>query len=62
MTKTKTQEQHFYTASRQVAKCNLQFMELITGENPITRKELETLIKKRPALWARYAGFAGSLK
>jgi hypothetical protein len=56
------QRQHFYEASRRLGEANETFMELVNHPtNPLTREDLEANIKRRPALWSRYAGFLDKL-
>ena len=53
-----TQLQHYELARRKLADANSTFMELVNHPtNPLTREDLAANIKRRPALWERYAGF-----
>jgi hypothetical protein len=52
-----TQEQMYYQAARYNAECDEVFMELIRGDNALTKKELRGLIAKRPDVWNRYAAY-----
>lgn len=57
-----SQAQHFELARRTLADTNRTFMELVNHPtNPITREDLAANIARRPALWARYAGFLSKL-
>jgi len=57
-----TQAQHFELSRRHVADVNAQFMELVKcPTNPMTREDLAANIKRRPALWSRFAGFLEKL-
>ena len=57
-----TQAQHFESARRNLAECNAAFMDLVNHPtNPLTRQDLARNIERRPALWARYAGFLETL-
>lgn len=52
----------FYEASRLNAERDATFMELVNHPtNPLTREDLEANIRRRPALWQRYAGFLDKL-
>jgi hypothetical protein len=50
--------QHFWKAHRQIADCNLVFLEMLPT---LTKKELEKLIEKRPSLWGRFAHYLPQL-
>jgi len=57
-----TQRQQYERARQQVADANAAFMELVNHPtNPLTREDLAANIKRRPALWARYAGWLTKL-
>ncbi len=56
--KIPTQKQLYDRAAARAAETNTLFLELVKG---MTRKELETNIKRRPALWSRYAGWMNKL-
>src|SRR5690606_27957442 len=57
-----TQKQMFYAAQRANAERDKTFMDLVNcRENPMTREDLARNIERRPALWARYAGFLDKL-
>ena len=45
-------------AFKQIAECNLLFMEIMTGPNPLTKDELRKLIAHRPSLWSRFHKWA----
>ena len=53
-----SQAQQYELARRQMAGADSTFMELVNcPTNPLTREDLAANIKRRPALWSRYAGF-----
>lgn len=54
-----TQWQHFYAAHRAVSDLNEEFLWLV--EHGLTREDLQRCIERRPALWARFSGFLGTL-
>jgi len=54
-----TQEQMFYQAECRSAALNLLFLEFV--EDGLTKEELEACIKRRPAVWGRWAGFLDKL-
>jgi len=56
-----TQLQMYEAARRQNAAINAQFLEMASGPNAITNDELKILIRKRPALWGRFANYIGKL-
>lgn len=57
--KKPTQEQ-LYTRSRdQAAGMDKLFLDMV--RQGMTRQELERNIKRRPAVWSRYAGFINKL-
>lgn len=57
-----SQRELYYRAERQAAERDLTFLELVSHPtNPITREDLEANIKRRPSLWARYAGWLDKL-
>lgn len=50
----------YYGEFKKVAEGNELFMEFVrNGE--MTRETLEKLIKRRPSLWGRFAGFLNTL-
>jgi len=55
----KTQMQHFYASHRIVSDANETFLMLV--KNGMTRKELETNIKRRPLLWSRFSNWLDKL-
>lgn len=58
----KNQVQMFYDASRKIGERDSTFLELVNHPtNPLTREDLQANIKRRPALWGRYAGFLKTL-
>lgn len=59
-TERKTQAQMFCEAGRRMADADETMLELLFGSNPITDDELRALIKKRPAVYSRFAGFLGT--
>lgn len=56
-----TQHAHFYLAHRRTADINNTFFEMVNSSNPLTREDLETNIKRRPALWGRFSSFLDKL-
>ena len=57
-----TQYQHVELARRQIAACNAAFMDLVNcPTNPLTREDLAANIARRPAPWARFAGYLNTL-
>ena len=51
-----TQLQMFYAAHHCVADANNAFMEMVTcKENPLTRRDLEALIRRNPGRYSRFA-------
>ena len=58
----KTQQQIFWEAHRRVADANDAFMDLINcKENPMTRRDLESLIRRNPARYSLFSGFLDKL-
>ena len=58
----KTQQQMFWEAHRRIADANDAFMELVNcKENPITRQDLESLIRRNPARYGRFSGVLDKL-
>ena len=58
----KPQQQIFWEAHRRVADANDAFMDLINcKENPMTRQDLESLIRRNPARYGRFSGFLDKL-
>lgn len=56
------QLQHFELARRAIADRNAAFVELVTCKtNPLTRRDLEALIAKRPDRYGAYAGWLDKL-
>ena len=51
-------EKHFNIANPRIDG-DLVMQDLLFGKNPITDDELRALIKKRPAIYSRYAGYLG---
>jgi hypothetical protein len=54
-----SQADMFYRALRDQSEKDQTALEMLYGVNPINDLELATAIERRPALWARYAGFIG---
>lgn len=54
-----TQIQMFYAAQRRVADGNDSFLYLV--ETGLTREDLASCIKRRPALWGRFSAFLDTL-
>lgn len=58
----RTQLEHYENARRRLADADQTFMELVSHPtNPLTRDDLAANIKRRPELWARYAGWLEKL-
>ena len=58
----KTQCQMWRDAEKHSAELNRAFMELVSDkQNPLTNADLIALIKKRPEVYGRFAGFIGKL-
>lgn len=53
-----TRAYHSY-ADRKIAEANETMLELLFGENPIADDELRALIRKRPHVYGRFAGYLG---
>ena len=60
--KKKTQKDLYYEASRKVSDVDCAMLDLLYGTNPITDEELSKLIKKRPNIYGRFAGYIGKRK
>ena len=59
----KTQYQLYREAQRAISDTDRLFMELISHPtNPMTNKDLETLIARHPHRYGRFSGFLGKLK
>lgn len=57
-----TQIQMYYAAERRTAELNLAFIELVQHRtNPLTRADLAALIRKRPHVYSRFAGWLDKL-
>lgn len=57
-----TQLQHFELSRRKIADLNSAFMEMVNcRDNPMTRRDLESLIAKRPHIYGRFSGFLNKL-
>lgn len=57
---SREQLQMYYGEFKKIAEVNELFMEFVrNGE--MTRETLEKLIKRRPSLWGRFAGFLNTL-
>lgn len=54
-----TQKQHYELSVRRVAETDKEFLWFV--ENGMTRKDLETNIKRRPSLWSRYLNWLDKL-
>lgn len=55
----KTQAQMYYDAERKSASLNEAMLEALYGANPLTDEELAALIRKRPEVYGRFAGYIG---
>jgi len=53
------QRQRFYVEHRKIADANELFLDLVAGG--MTREDLQTNIKRRPALWGRFANWLDRL-
>jgi hypothetical protein len=58
--KKPTQYQLYQRARDQAAEMDRLFLDMV--RQGMTRRELETNIKRRPAVWSRYAGFINKLR
>lgn len=57
-----TQLQHYEMTRRKLAALNEAFMEMVNHPtNPMTRDDLEALIKKRPNIYGRFASWLEKL-
>lgn len=56
-----TQLQLYQESERNLAEVNKLFLEMITGDDPLTKEELAANIKRRPELWGRFAGWLDKL-
>lgn len=56
----KTQVQMFYDAERKSASLNDMMLDLMRNQE-ITNAELAALIKRRPMVYERFAGFVGKI-
>jgi len=57
-----TQLQMFRAAHRSVADANIAFMEMVTcKENPLTRRDLEALIRRNPDRYSRFTHWLDKL-
>jgi hypothetical protein len=54
-----TQKQLYYAAEQKAANRNAAMLDLLYGLNPITDKELRSLIEKRPNIYGKYSGYLG---
>lgn len=62
MRDVKNQKAWFYRAMRDAAERDATFSWMANHPtNPLAREDLESNIKRRPALWSRYAGFLDKL-
>ncbi len=53
-----TQTDLYYAAVRKQSERDQAFFEMLTHPtNPLTRQDLGMLIKRRPEVYSRYAGF-----
>ena len=58
----KSQQQIFWEEHRRIADRNEAFMDLVNcKENPMTRQDLESLIRRNPAKYSRFSGFLDKL-
>lgn len=58
----KTQEQMYYQACKIDADINSTFLEMVNCKsNPMTKQDLQKLIKKRPALYSRFSNWMDKL-
>lgn len=58
----KSQHQMYYESERKSAALNSALMETIQHkENPLTREDLEALIRRRPEIYGRFSGFLAVL-
>ena len=58
----KSQQQILWEEHRRIADANNAFMDLVNcKENPMTRQDLESLIRRNPARYSRFSGFLDKL-
>jgi hypothetical protein len=58
--KMKTQEQLYYDSFNRSAQLNHAFLDAV--KNGLTKKELQTLIQKRPNTYKRFENWIAKLK
>jgi len=57
-----SQRQQYWEAHRKIADGNQAFMDMVNcKENPLTKQDLEALIKRRPEVYSRFAGLLDKL-
>jgi hypothetical protein len=57
-----TQLQMFHAAHHRVADANIAFMEMVTCKgNPLTRRDLEALIRRNPDRYSRFTHWLDKL-
>ena len=54
-----TQKQMYYAAESKAASLNQVMLDALYGANPLTDDELRALIRRRPAVYGRFAGYLG---
>lgn len=58
-----TQMQVYEKTRRAIADGNAVFMEMVQHPtNPLTRADLEALIRRRPEVWGRFESWLGKLR
>ena len=55
----KTQYQIYEQERRKIAEINITFLDMV--KDGLTKKELQALIERRPALWARFSNWLDKL-
>lgn len=59
---SKTQLQHFTESQHKIFDGNRAFLEMVNHPtNPMTREDLEALLRRRPAVYGRFAGYLDML-
>ena len=51
------QQEMFRQAQQRSADINRTFMDMMNSGNPITKKELRSLIERRPEIWGRFEAY-----
>lgn len=58
----KNQKNMYHEAVKRCAEQDKIFFIMVSDlKNPLTNKELQALIEKRPSVWERYSAYVGKL-